>query len=1446
MSGHGPSQHAGRQVRRRRQLNVPLLVGSLVALAVIIPVTYVWHQQQLRRVSEVLLAEAERFEQAGDDQQSVDYLFRCLQLSADDGGRQRDLTVRLARALDRLHRENPDKSTVIEWHYRAIGLDPDDDDLQVRLAQLFLETKQFVLAEQQAERLLRDRDGWTAVRRIRALARFGQLRQGRPLVPQPIRVDLEDALRAVPGDVEVAKALATVYREYVPAVDGAEPGTRADAVMDALVRNASDDWRAYLARYRYRVTYGLVVDERDLVRARELASTEPEVILASAQALQRQADWEAAGAQFQRLVERQPASFQGYLGLGETLYRQTRRAEALDTWRQGLRSVAGGRLPLHVRLIDGLIETNDLDAAQRQLEQLDAAIRYLATTEGEHQRDWVTASRDLLHAKILMRRDEYRQAVPLLQRVATTAKAEWVQDPESAPAYQAWLLLGETFWQLQQWEDAANSFQRALQHVPSSVTARLWAARSWMAVGRDDQALLLCEQAVARPGAPDNVWLILAQLHLRTQLTLPPEERRWDRLETVLRQAAQAMPDRWEIPLLRANATLLRFGRDGVGQVVQILATEEAAHPDSLALWANLVFVYERMALSREADRALARMRELAGDSAQPVAWQAALQASRGEYADARQLLERAQGQELRDEEALDRAELFVAYQQGDLERIRDVLLRLLSERPQGTELLVQLADLALAQANWIECDRWIAGLREAEGEDGIWWRFFQARRLLASQTEASGDPARVAVLYDEIRRRRPWWPGASVLRGLLAETQGRAEEAVEAYTLALRGGMQQPFLYEQLIRNLYRLGRFAEAEQWLRQLQQQAPLDARVLDLAWAAAGQRDQSDLVLRLARENFRQRPQEPDASIWLAQILWLDGQREAAKQQIQHARSLQPRDAASWTGLLSYYLRSGEPTEVEACLDVLREHPDLTPSQRASLAAQTYHQLGQRDAADRAYQEALQLEPDDPVLRWQYATFLRPLEPDRAEALLRETLLVAPRFEAARRTLATWLYASDSPKLQEEARELLTSSDGNWQQQSDNQRLEVMLLLRRGMPDDIKAARTLLERITSDARATSPEDRLLLARLYESENDLRKAEEQLQFLLTGDTPPARYLATYVDFLLRRERFDEARKHLQQLERQAPMSVSVVSLRSRLLGATGQADQIDEYLESFARQQLEQLKDNQQRQQFLLQTAELFAAAGRMDGAERWYRRLAQEYPDSREPLMQFWVKQDKLPQALEYAWQNLQRQATPTTAALYARMIVRRPGAGEINSQAESLLEDVLRRFPDDASLLFSMASLRLKQGRTSEAIELLRRLTEAHPTHVTGWNNLAAVLADDAGQLDEALACVDRAINAADRPVANLLDTKAVILLRMDRNAEAARLMHRALALDEAHDARYHLHLALAQQRLGQTAAARSAWRRALALGLSEPFLTEFEQQMVRQLQGLFGNSPSTS
>ncbi len=481
----------------------------------------------------------------------------------------------------------------------------------------------------------------------------------------------------------------------------------------------------------------------------------------------------------------------------------------------------------------------------------------------------------------------------------------------------------------------------------------------------------------------------------------------------------------------------------------------------------------------------------------------------------------------------------------------------------------------------------------------------------------------------------------------------------------------------------------------------------------------------------------------------------------------------------------------------------------------------------------------MAPDDIDLRVQYAVFLQPLDPVKAETALRDALRRSPDHVLARQTLATWLHGRDDQNARQEARELLQAGQTNRQQQASDRRLEAVLLLRRGRPADLESALVLLEQLAQETKYAVPEDRLLLGQLYERTANLAAAEEQLKWLANQQPGAARYVAVYCDFLIRHQRPDDARVYLEKLERLAPISLTAVSLRSRLLFASGQSEQIDSYLESFAQRHLQDLRDTQQRQQFMLQVAGLFAAVDRDAGAERWYRRLVAEFPSQRGALADFWLRHNQVPESLEFAMNEVQQEISPATAALLARVLTEGTAGPEQTDRAEAVFQEILQHDPQDPSFLFALASLRLKQGRIADAEALLRQLTELHPEHTTAWNNLAAILSDDPHRLPEAQTCIDRAIAAAGQPIANLLDTKAVILLQQHRDEEAAELLQQVISLADGQDPRFHFHFAVAKLRTGEVELAKQAWRRAREMGVFDTYLTGFEQQLVDQLKQSF-------
>jgi tetratricopeptide (TPR) repeat protein len=148
----------------------------------------------------------------------------------------------------------------------------------------------------------------------------------------------------------------------------------------------------------------------------------------------------------------------------------------------------------------------------------------------------------------------------------------------------------------------------------------------------------------------------------------------------------------------------------------------------------------------------------------------------------------------------------------------------------------------------------------------------------------------------------------------------------------------------------------------------------------------------------------------------------------------------------------------------------------------------------------------------------------------------------------------------------------------------------------------------------------------------------------------------------------------------------------------------------------------------------------------------------------------------------------------------------------------------------------LAVLRNLQGRYPEAEALYRKVAAGADPKAAAMalNNLAWLLALKDGKTAEALELVKRAMEQVG-PEPGLLDTRAVVYLKMGQGDQAVKDLEAALADREMPSA--YFHLAQAHQLAGNRFAAAVAWRKAAALGLTADGLDPLERAAYDQLAG---------
>ena len=1412
-------------VRFRWQLNRRLALITILLLSGLVPATYVWHQFQLKRVSTAMLAKADEAEDVGRFDEAASYLYRYLQMMPEDLD-QTEVLIRIAENYDRSEYSETDIGTVIQWYYRALGTAPERTDLRNRLSEIFCETGQFVLAQKEADKVLQRSPNDVAALRNRALARAGQYDEGRPLPLSRVLKDLQESHDADPANLRVADQLASMYRNHVTTDD---QDLQADTIMNNVVENHPDRSKAFLTRYRYRIQYGLPGAEEDLIRALQAEPDNPETLLAAAQFAQRNGQYLDAEQKYRFLIENEPDNYRAYLGLGEVLVRLGRKREAAKTWQEALEHLNAGRLPILIRLAEVQIATGQINRADASLARIEEAIKRLAVKGQEAQRNWAVSSHGLLKGQLLFARNENDAAIAVLKRVAATATAQSGQIAEMSPEYQAWLLLGKTYWNSKRWQLAADAFEKALYAAPQSNTARLWAARAWSVVGRPQQSIVLCEQALRHPPVPEPIWLMLAELKMREQLRVPPSQQDWSSVAEVLQQAEVAMPDSWEIQLLIATQLIAAAEPDAKATILKALANAENVAPESLPMWTRAIFLYDALQEGGEADRALQKVTILSDDESLAKLYESAIYARRGDHVEALAAIEQVDLNRADLRPSVERIKLMIAYRKGDEQAARHVLLKRLEEGIQQIDSLSQLAELAVFEQDWEQVEQLTQKLQTLEGPDGVLWRFFQAQQLLETAADSDAPEAALATrLMSQIKRKRPWWSGTKLLEARLFELQGKDSEAIDRYVDVVRSGLKQAGVYLSLVRLLHQQGRFAEADRWMVDLQQQQPIDPQFLNLASSSAPDRSRLQLALRVGRRNVMLHPSEAVARIWLAQLLSLSGRDEEARAMIREALNLNPEDTASWTGLLSYYLRVGNRAKALEALDVLSEHAEVSEGQRHWLTAQTFRQLGEIEQAADAYERALQITPHRAELVFDYARFLQPTSPDRAEQMVRQLLEREPDNITAKSLLASWLHLK-SESVNEDAESLLDAEEN-----PADQRVEVLVRIRSGRADDRGVARGILEAlvVSEDARQ---EDHEMLARLYQQDGLDDLARERWQWLVDQPGSNTRYLLSYIEYLLDQADSDAAELLLERLESVAPNSFSTLRLRVRFHLLKQEPSEVDGIVEDYVRRRLASIETPAAEKRMLRQVAEMLEEFGETAAAEIRLQQLFDRHPDERESLAMFWVRNQRAEHAFEVCYRVASDYPTAENGTLLAKILVHSNNNSENVERANDLLTAIQQNESDDRELLFAMANLRLKQGRTQDAIDNLRHLTHVFPDHVLAWNNLAALLANQAGYQEEAMNSINQAMVVAGRPIAILLDTKAVLLIQQGDYQAATNLLQQAIALPDGSDTRFRLHLALAALRSGNLVLAEQVWKEAREGGIAEAFLTDYEREWMSEL-----------
>jgi tetratricopeptide (TPR) repeat protein len=1375
-----------------RRVNRRFAVLLLAALGLLGVGAYSLHGYQVKRNAGALLSQAERAEAEGQLARSADYLSRYLALAPRDT----EALARYGVALEKLATNEKARVQAFLVLERVLLRDPGRRDVRRRLVPLAMAIGRWSDAVGHANALLADDPGDAEL-----LALLGQCEEGAGY-PDRARDAYERAIAQAPQELANYLRLAGLLRRALN-----QPRAADGWIEDMVARNGVSA-KAFLMRGAY------YKDSRDpakaadsFARAHSLAPDDAEVLLAMATGPGPD-DVEAAREYLERGIDLYPKDTRFYLALARQELRAGRRAEAARRLRDCLKHTSGGEVVWNAA--DLLLDAGEGDDARELLGRLS-------------KENYPAAPTTFLKGRLLLQDGAWLAAAGCFSRVLPRL----ADAPELSKRTN--LYLGRCYEQLGNPDQALAAYRQAAAADPLWPAARAGVASACLTLGKVEAAL---EEYRAIQARHPESRLAFARLLTLRNLSLPARERDWAEVEKALDEAAQALPGSVEVLILQAE---MLAGQNRLQEAAELLDGVEPARRKQASYWVARAGLTERMGQPEPALRLLDEGEAVLGPDVE-------LRLARARYwsrhpgpaagpalADLeQQLTEIPADRRARLCEALAEAHNRLGHEQ-DAERLWAQVART-GGQENGLHVRSLLFDLALRRGDDARLRELIEEIRAIEGADGALWRYAEAARLV--RQAGAGDLSaldRPRALLSEVAKLRPAWSRVPLLEAAIAELEGDVEGVIKGYRAAIERGERRPEVVHRVVQLLAERRRFLEADQILRKLPEQGPVSGELAKLAAELSLRRQDGQRALELAQAAVGSESSDYRDHLWVGQVLWAVGRNDEAEGHLRRAVELAEGRPEPWVGLVQFLARVGQIEKAEAALADARVR--IEESARAVALAQCYEALGRGGLAEKQYGEALQGRPDDPaVLRTAADFYLRTGRPSAAEAQLRHFLEPAvkaspPDLAWARRSLAFALSAKGDPRERDRALALLEENRRGPAESAEDQRTRALVLAL--LPGRRAEAVGLFEDLAR-RQPLGPDERFVLAKLYEAEGNWRLARETFLSLAASSDVQPLHLGHYVNGLLVRGEAGEAQLWLARLEKLEPDSPRTVDLKTRLLHRQGRTDEAVAVVREFARG-----KDVPP-----ALVAGLFDALGLQaaDDAEAAYRRAVDDPGRAENDLLfaGFLARRGRVSEALDWC----ERAGRDTPGAARAAVGVLRAGRStdEQVRKVEGWLGQAIakERSPD---LLLALAELRDYQARYDDAMAAYREVLRRDEDNGEALNNLAWMLAVANGNGEEALQAINRAIRKwGSSP--NLLDTRAVIYLR--QNQPALALEDLDLAPAHGPDASVHFHRAQACLAQGDRAAAAKALRAAKACGLEPATIHPLELSAYRRLLDALG------
>lgn len=1111
----------------RRKLNVKLLLITLGTFLVAATGVHFLHSYQVQKNSYRILDLADRAQAEKDTDRALSLYAQYLLLVPDDP----DTVQKYAVAFGEKVSTVADRVRLILLMEQVLRAKPKEYELRLSLIENLIQLNRTSEAIDNLRKL--QHQGYD---KGRVLHMLGWCQEAKKDYAQAVR-SFEEAIKVKPQQIESYVLLVTVLQDRLNQPEEAQ------RVIDEMVQNNPESYKAYLMRARYQKSRGEdKAAETDLDAAFKLAPDRPEVILAVSHAAREKDRWDDAARMLRDGLKRSPGQAELWIELVRLKMRTNKPQEAMALAREGLDQLPKSN-DLAVLLIDLLIDDAQTAEAQKRVDDLVRA--------GSR-----SPALAYLQARLHAAHQKWGEAIPLLEqaRIDLGTASEW--------SGRVNVLLGVCYRQIGDPEKEVEAYRRAVSTEPTWPAANAGLGGALLSRGRIDEANQVLESIRGASELPRGFWVLLSRARIARQLRLPASERRWDDIESSLARAEKDEPSNHGVAIARAE---FLAARDDWAGAKQLLEKTRRDHPKEASAWIALADLAGRRGQFDEAEKVL-----LDALNALPARDQLDLRLAlcqlwglRGNSED-RVKLAKLAAEIPKTYRPLERARLTRSvattwYYLGENARAEALWRELARNTPDDLRSRLLLLDAALEKQQPQIARTWLDEIHALEGDNGWVWRYGEIAIQIQEARGQRGllDDARKKLA--ELQKAHKNQARLPLLAAAIYELEGRYHQAIQEYLRGLDLGDVPPRTMARLLTLLTERRDFAKAEAALGRYEQNLPLTKELARLgAEIALGLRDKRNARLAAARaERAVPLPARDYRDLlWLARIYDATQEHTLAEQRLREALDEAGHAPETWIAWLGHLALTKQRDRVDG--ELARMKKEL-PAQRYALTfARCLESLRDTGRAGKAFKEALEARPDDFITLAYAADFYRRAD-QVAEARKLYQRLVDPDRGApaeytvpARRHLAVLMAAQD-PTARKSASELL---DANRQARGSTLADERVRLYLQSLTS-ASARKDALAKFQESLRIENPsaDERLLLASMLEAADLLTEARGQLADA-ADEAPTVENLTRYVNLLVRVDDFDEADRQIGRLEALAPPGERVRDLRTALARAKAAA--------------------------------------------------------------------------------------------------------------------------------------------------------------------------------------------------------------------------------------------------------------------------------------------------